>query len=131
MKISNFKCRGPNTNKAPFGPVFAPFTELWNGCIYRDFENRTRCLYGTKTTAPPHPEIRAPAPGVVFLGGTRGWFMKNTIVRYGDIILTYDITLPLSVVQVPYNRAARLRSVPVVIRNAQCCTGTTVPGAVG
>jgi hypothetical protein len=30
--------------------------------------------------SPPHPEIRAPAPGTVFLGGTRGWVsMKNTI----------------------------------------------------
>jgi hypothetical protein len=34
---------------------------------------------GAKTTAPLHPEIRAPAPGVVFLGRARGWwrFVKN------------------------------------------------------
>ena len=54
LKISNFKCRGPN--KAPFAPAFAPFTELWNGCSYRNFENRSRCLYGAKITAPPIPK---------------------------------------------------------------------------
>jgi hypothetical protein len=60
--------KGRGSNKAPFAPAFAPFTELWNGCSYRDFENRSRCRYGAKITAPPHPEIRAPTPGVVFLG---------------------------------------------------------------
>ena len=54
LKISNFKCRGPN--KAPFAPAFAPFTELCNGCSYRNFENRSRCLYGAKITAPPIPK---------------------------------------------------------------------------
>ena len=50
----NLQCRRPN--KAPFAPAFAPFTELCNGYSYRNFENRSRCLYGAKITAPPIPK---------------------------------------------------------------------------
>ena len=80
LKFSNFKCRGPN--KAPFAPAFAPFTELWNGCSYRDFENREQITVPLRCEnhSPPHPEIRAPTPGAIFLGRTYGYrIMKNTI----------------------------------------------------
>ena len=54
IEIFQLQVRGPN--KAPFAPAFAPFTELCNGCSYRNFENRSRCLYGAKITAPPIPK---------------------------------------------------------------------------
>jgi hypothetical protein len=49
LKLSNFKCRGPN--KTPFAHVFAPFKEPRKGCSYQDFENRLRCLCGAKIIA--------------------------------------------------------------------------------
>ena len=90
LKFSNFKCRGPN--KAPFAPAFCfrPVYRALERLQLPGFREQITVPLRCENYSPPHPEIRAPAPGVVFLGGTCGWgfmFMKTTIGRSRGIVL--------------------------------------------
>jgi hypothetical protein len=70
------------TSSPCFRPVYRALERLQLPGFREQITVPLRC----ENYSPPHPEIRAPTPGVVFLGGTRGWgFMKKKIpMRYGN-----------------------------------------------